>query len=137
MNEQRLDAVVAALRSAGAARVLDLGCSSGNLLRRLLADKTFDKIVGMDVSHRALEISADRLKLDRLSERQRGRIELLHGSLIYRDKRIAGFDAAAVVEVIEHLDEPRLAAFERVALRVRPSQDGDRHDAERGIQCSL
>ena len=38
----------------------------------------------------------------------------MHGSLMYRDTRLTGFDAAAVVEVIEHLDPPRLAAFERV-----------------------
>ena len=31
-----------------------------------------------------------------------------------KPKGLAGFDAAAVVEVIEHLDPPRLAAFERV-----------------------
>jgi 3' terminal RNA ribose 2'-O-methyltransferase Hen1 len=48
--------------------------------------------------------------------KQRERIELIHGSLMYRDQRLAGFDAAAVVEVIEHLDPPRLAAFERVAF---------------------
>ena len=43
---------------------------------------------------------------------------------MYRDKRFAGFEAAAVVEVIEHLDPPRLAAFERVVfewLGLRPS----------------
>jgi 3' terminal RNA ribose 2'-O-methyltransferase Hen1 len=114
LNEHRLNTVVAALRAAGAKRVLDLGCNNGNLLRRLLEDKTFEQIVGLDVSHRALEIAAERLHLDRLPERQRQRIQLLHGSLIYRDARLAGFDAAAVVEVIEHLDEPRLAAFERV-----------------------
>ena len=102
------------LKSCGAKRVLDLGCSYGNLLRRLLDDKQFEQIVGLDVSHRALEIAADRLHLDRMPERQRQRIQLLHGSLIYRDQRLTGFDAAAVVEVIEHLDEPRLAAFERV-----------------------
>src|SRR6266704_1174672 len=68
----------------------------------------------MDVSYRALEIAKDRLNLDRLPEMQRRRIQLLHGSLNYRDKRLAGFDAAAVVEVIEHLDPPRLTAFERV-----------------------
>jgi 3' terminal RNA ribose 2'-O-methyltransferase Hen1 len=114
LNDHRLAAVVSALKTAGATRVLDLGCSYGNLLRRLLEDKSFEQIVGLDVSHRALEIASERLHLDRLPERQRQRIQLLHGSLIYRDKRIAGFDAAAVVEVIEHLDEPRLAAFERV-----------------------
>ncbi|MGC3971312.1 MAG: hypothetical protein QM775_29425 [Pirellulales bacterium] len=39
---------------------------------------------------------------------------MLHGSLTYRDERFAGFDAAAVIEVVEHLDPPRLSAFERV-----------------------
>ena len=51
-----------------------------------------------------------------MPERQRGRVTLLHGSILYRDKRIAGFDAAALVEVIEHLDPPRLHAFERVVF---------------------
>jgi 3' terminal RNA ribose 2'-O-methyltransferase Hen1 len=114
LNEQRQNTVLSVLKSCGAKRVLDLGCSYGNLLRRLLDDKQFEQIVGLDVSHRALEIAADRLHLDRMPERQRQRIQLLHGSLIYRDQRLAGFDVAAVVEVIEHLDEPRLAAFERV-----------------------
>src|SRR5207249_11783301 len=63
---------------------------------------------------RALEIAAERLRLDQLPEKQRQRIELIQGSLGYRDKRLTGYDAAAVVEVIEHLDAPRLAAFERV-----------------------
>lgn len=114
LNEQRLSSVMAVLRGSGAKRVLDLGCSYGNLLRRLLDERQFEQIVGLDVSHRALEIAADRLRLDRMNERQRQRVQLLQGSLIYRDPRIHGFDAAAVVEVIEHLDEPRLAAFERV-----------------------
>ena len=116
LNEQRLGSVLAVLRAAAAKRVLDLGCGSGNLLRRLMEDRQFERIVGLDVSHRSLEIAADRLHLDRLPERQRERVELLHGSLTYRDRRLEGFDAAAVVEVIEHLDEPRLAAFERVLL---------------------
>jgi 3' terminal RNA ribose 2'-O-methyltransferase Hen1 len=114
LNEQRLNAVVAALKDSGAQRVLDLGCSYGNLLRRLMEDKQFTEIVGLDVSYRALEIAADRLRMDRLNEKQRQRLRLIQGSLNYRDQRLAGFDAAAVVEVIEHLDQPRLAAFERV-----------------------
>jgi len=114
LNEQRLGGVVAALKSCEAERIVDLGCGEGKLLRILLEDKSFREIVGMDVSYRALEIAKERLHLDRLPSRQRERIHLIQGSLTYRDKRLAGFDAAAVVEVVEHLDPPRLAAFERV-----------------------
>ena len=116
LNEHRHNAVVAELTASGATSVLDLGCSTGNLLRRLAAERQFHRIVGVDVSHRALEIAADKLHLDRLGERQRARLQLRHSSLTYRDAALAGFDAAAVVEVIEHLDPPRLAAFERVLL---------------------
>ena len=92
------------------------------LLQMLLKEKQFTEIVGMDVSHRALEIAKDRLQFDRMPSMQKERLRLLHGSLIYRDQRLAGFDAAAVVEVIEHLDPPRLAAFERVLFEcARPA----------------
>jgi 3' terminal RNA ribose 2'-O-methyltransferase Hen1 len=114
LNDQRLGSVLAALKASGATRVLDLGCGEGRLLQALLKEKQFAEIVGMDVSHRALEIARDRLHYDRLPPIQKERVRLLHGSLIYRDQRLAGFDAAAVVEVIEHLDAPRLLAFERV-----------------------
>jgi 3' terminal RNA ribose 2'-O-methyltransferase Hen1 len=114
LNEQRLGAVLAVLRSAGARRVLDLGCGEGRLLQALLADRSFSHITGVDVSHRALEVAAGRLHLDQLPPAQRERIELLHGALTYRDRRLEGYDAAAVVEVIEHLDPARLGAFERV-----------------------
>ncbi|HTX15211.1 MAG TPA: 3' terminal RNA ribose 2'-O-methyltransferase Hen1 [Candidatus Baltobacteraceae bacterium] len=114
LAEQRIGAVIAALRSSDAKRVLDLGCGEGRLLRELLKDKTFTEITGMDVSHRALEMASQRLRLENLPTIQKERIRLLHGSLTYRDKRLAGYDAATVVEVIEHQDPPRLAAFERV-----------------------
>jgi len=122
LNDQRLGSVIAALKNSGARRVLDLGCGEGKLLQSLLKERQFEEIVGVDVSYRALEIAKDRLNLDRLPEMQRRRIQLLHGSLMYRDKRLAGFDSAAVVEVIEHLDPPRLAAFERVLFEcARPT----------------
>lgn len=66
------------------------------------------------MSHRSLEIASSKLRLDRMPDRQRKRIELRQGSLLYRDKQLSGFDAAALVEVIEHLDQPRLVALERV-----------------------
>jgi 3' terminal RNA ribose 2'-O-methyltransferase Hen1 len=114
LNEQRLGAVVAALRGSGAKRVIDLGCGEGKLIRELMKDRQFAEIVGMDVSIRSLEMAQRRLKPDRLPTTQANRVRLIHGSLMYRDKRLEGFDAAAVVEVVEHLDPPRLAAFERV-----------------------
>lgn len=116
LNSQRLATVLGALRASGARSVVDLGCGEGKLMSMLVDDRSFDRIVGMDVSYRALEIAKDRLKVERWTTRQQERCELIHGSLLYRDERIAGFDAAAVVEVIEHLDPPRLAAFERVAF---------------------
>jgi 3' terminal RNA ribose 2'-O-methyltransferase Hen1 len=114
LNERRLAAVLAALKAAEAKRVIDLGCGEGRLLKALLEERSFTEIVGMDVSHRALEMAANRLRLERLPAKMRERLKLIQGSLTYRDKRLEGFDAATVVEVIEHLDEARLSAFERV-----------------------
>ncbi len=114
LNQLRLAAVTEALKQSGAKRVLDLGCGEGKLLRKLLPEKQFEEIVGMDVSHRALRIAQERLHYDRLPEKEKKRLHLFQGSLGYQDKRLAGYDAAAVIEVIEHLDLPRLATFERV-----------------------
>jgi 3' terminal RNA ribose 2'-O-methyltransferase Hen1 len=111
LNDQRMERVVQVLREAGARSVLDLGCGAGRLIRELLGERQFERIVGVDASTRDLEMARDRLRLDRLPERQRDRVTLLQGALTYRDKRLAGFDAAAVVEVIEHIDPPLLAAF--------------------------
>lgn len=109
---QRRDAILAALRAHGAARVLDLGCGQGQLVQELLKDARFTEIVGIDVSVRALTIAARRLKLDRMGERQASRVRLLQGSLTYTDRRLKGYDAAVLSEVIEHLDLPRLPALE-------------------------
>jgi 3' terminal RNA ribose 2'-O-methyltransferase Hen1 len=122
LHEQRIGTILSVLRGLGAKRILDLGCGEGKLLRALLGDAQFERILGMDVSWRSIEIATDRLKLDRMGGKQRARVELIQGSLMYRDRRLEGFDAAAVVEVIEHLDAPRLAAFERVLFEfAKPS----------------
>jgi len=91
LAEQRIGAVIAALRSSGAKRVLDLGCGEGRLLRELLKDKAFIEIVGLDVSQRALEIASQKLRLEDLPTMQKDRIRLIHGSLTYRDKRLSGY----------------------------------------------
>ncbi len=115
LNELRLGAVLGALKHCGARRMLDLGCGEGKLLVMLVKDPYFEKLVGVDVSAQALEKAAKRLHLDRYPKR-RERVSLLHGALTYRDDRLYGFDAAALVEVIEHLDAPRLRTLERVVF---------------------
>ncbi|WP_327698192.1 3' terminal RNA ribose 2'-O-methyltransferase Hen1 [Streptomyces sp. NBC_00459] len=112
LGVQRRDAIIAALKASGAARVLDLGCGQGQLVQALLKDTAFTDIVGVDVSMRALTIASRRLKLDRMGERQAARVKLLQGSLAYTDKRLKGYDAAVLCEVVEHLDLPRLPALE-------------------------
>jgi 3' terminal RNA ribose 2'-O-methyltransferase Hen1 len=110
LAHQRQGAVLAALRAAGARRVADLGCGDGALLTHLLADSAFTDVIGADVSARALGLAARRLKVDRMGDRQRERLTLLQSSLTYRDSRLAGLDAAVLMEVIEHVDPPRLPA---------------------------
>jgi 3' terminal RNA ribose 2'-O-methyltransferase Hen1 len=109
----RKDAVVAALREAGAQRVVDLGCGEGALLRDLIDDARFGEIVGADVSSLALARAEKRLGLDRMPDSQRARLTLLQSSLTYRDERLAGYDAIVLMEVVEHLDPERLPALER------------------------
>ncbi|MFF7609995.1 3' terminal RNA ribose 2'-O-methyltransferase Hen1 [Streptomyces parvulus] len=108
----RREAILAALADHAAARVLDLGCGEGHLVRELLKEPRFTRITGVDVSVRALTIAARRLGLDRMGERQAARVNLLQGSLAYTDKRLKGYDAAVLSEVIEHVDLPRLPALE-------------------------
>jgi 3' terminal RNA ribose 2'-O-methyltransferase Hen1 len=116
LNEQRRGAVLAAVRSAGARRVGDFGCGEGVLVRDLLADTSIEQVVATDVSARALQVAARKLKIERMGEQQRDRLRIFQSSLTYRDDRLAGLDAAVLMEVIEHIDPPRLAAMERVVF---------------------
>jgi len=116
LNEQRIEAVVEALVRAGAHTVADVGCGEGRLIARLLATPQFERILGIDVSMRSLRRAADRLHLDTMSPRQRGRVDLLQGSFLYDDDRLGHLDAVAAVEVIEHVDPGRLDAFARAVF---------------------
>ena len=116
LNLQRRVAVLETLEELGATSVIDLGCGQGELVGALLARPRFARVAGMDVSPTALTIAARTLKLERMPDAKRARLTLFQGALTYTDKRLTGYDAAVLMEVIEHVDPPRLAALERVVF---------------------
>jgi 3' terminal RNA ribose 2'-O-methyltransferase Hen1 len=116
LNDQRLDAVTAAIVAVEPRSVVDLGCGEAKLLSRLLKHTSIDRLLGVDVSHRSLRVAARRLRLDDMAPRQAGRVSLHQGGLTYSDPAIAGFDVAVLMEVIEHIDPWRLDALERVVF---------------------
>lgn len=113
LHASRLQQVCEELLSTPVKSVVDLGCGEGKLLKLLLQYPQLTHITGMDVSSRSLEIAYSRLRYDQLPDNQKKRLKMILGSLVYRDRRIEGFDAAALVEVIEHLDPDRLRALEK------------------------
>ncbi len=125
LHDQRHEAVLAALRDPGREirSVVDLGCGDGRLLARLARDSRFERVLGIDVSLVALEHAGERLDRLNLNEARRGRVATALGSVVYRDDRLPGFDAAILVEVIEHVDPPRLGSLEAAVFgHARPGR---------------
>jgi 3' terminal RNA ribose 2'-O-methyltransferase Hen1 len=116
LNDERLAAVVDALKASGSRSIADLGCGEGKLLQRLVRERWVDSLVGVDAAARDLEWASRRLKLDIVSGPRKGRVRLLHGSLTYRDARWEDCDAAVLVEVVEHLEPDRLPALVKVVF---------------------
>jgi 2-polyprenyl-3-methyl-5-hydroxy-6-metoxy-1,4-benzoquinol methylase len=116
LAEQRILTVLETLHEQEARRVIDLGCGSGKLLRRLLRDLSFDQVTGVDVSYRAITMALRQLRPERLPRPQAERLTVFQGALTYSDERFRGYDAAVLMEVIEHVDQPRLHAVERVVF---------------------
>ncbi len=120
LHEERLDAVSALLLGSGARTLLDLGCGSGALLRRLVAEEQFTNFVGVDISAEALLLAECHLEL--ASKAGDGRWSLEHGSFAHAAERWAGFDAAAMVETIEHVPPEQLSSVEHAVFAImRPS----------------
>lgn len=110
----RLDTVLQELLRCGARSVLDLGCGGGELLLRLAREAQFCRIVGMDISVDVLRAARELLQAEPGALAQR--VELVEASFAVSDARFAGFDAAALVETIEHIDAHRLSSVERAVF---------------------
>jgi 3' terminal RNA ribose 2'-O-methyltransferase Hen1 len=114
LQHQRLEAVLTVLHDRAVSRVLDLGCGNGALVRLLLRDPRITEVVGMDVARRHLDGAVEHWRIDEWPPQQRQRLKLMQGSLLYRDTRLVGYDAAVLMEVIEHLEPTRLETCARM-----------------------
>ena len=120
MHDQRLEAVLGALRSVSAGTIVDLGCGDGPLLVRMAHETGIRRIVGVDVSAETLD--ALRKRLAAAPQEVRGKVELRHASMTEASEKLIGFDAAILVETIEHIEPDKLSLVERAVFRdMRPA----------------
>jgi small RNA 2'-O-methyltransferase len=119
MHEQRVEAVLDEIRAVRASSVLDLGCGDGVMLLRLVREPGIERLFGVDVSSEALD--ALRPRLAELPEEVRSKIAVAQGSMTDWNEAYLGFDAAILVETIEHVAPERLSALEAsIFARARP-----------------
>ena len=117
LQQRRLDAVMAELKKSGARSVLDLGCGGqAQLLNRILQEDQFTSATGVEVSLTGYSRAQKQLSAKQSNPERTAKATVIHGSLVYRDPRLRGADAAVAMEVIEHIDPPRLSAFEDAVL---------------------
>lgn len=114
LNTQRMEAVKNAVLSSGAQSVLDIGCGEGKLTSILLREQQIKRITAADVSVSVLEKAKQKLNYERMQDYLKNKLTLIQASLLYKDRRFEGFDIACVIEIIEHLDPPRIPLFEKV-----------------------
>lgn len=114
LHQQRLQRVVSLIRASGARRVLDLGCGSGGLLQYLLRDAQFERVVGLELCGELL--AQAKLRLEELPAARAGRLELVCGSYADIHPTLVGFEAATMVETIEHVPPEALSRVERAVF---------------------
>jgi 3' terminal RNA ribose 2'-O-methyltransferase Hen1 len=113
LNDQRLNLVISLLSKNNASRVLDLGCGEGNLIRLLMKHKRFTEIVGIDISPIRLNQVREWLDFSKFPPSRKKDLKLIQASLLNPDKRLCGYDGAAIIEVIEHMELQDLPLFEK------------------------
>ena len=114
LHEERLDSIVRVLLKSSSRSVLDLGCGPGHLLIRLAGEKQFRRIVGVDQSQEALAKARNLLSQNAHDE---NRLSLCQASFTSSfEKDLVGFDAAVMMETVEHVAPHRLSAVEQAVF---------------------
>ncbi len=113
LDDDRRDFVVSAVAASGARSLLDLGCGEGKLLLRLADMPAVRRVLGVDPSVRDVGRLRERLDRREVKVPHGIEVEVRFGTLALRDTRLAGFDAAVLSEVVEHVEPGRLEALER------------------------
>jgi len=114
LHIERLNTVVRTLQSSGARSVLDLGCGPGELLLRLREHAQFVRLLGIDIDERALADARAAMGLNWLQPDPRLAVRL--GSFEEVDAELTGFDAAVMLETIEHIAPGHLPRVERAVF---------------------
>ena len=96
-----LERELAAHQPAGPARLLDAGCGTGGLIRRLAPRHPEWRWTGVDVSPLACELA-----------RARGGVEVVEGSVTALPFRDGEFSAVVSADVLYHLDDDEAALRE-------------------------
>ncbi|MBR0149548.1 MAG: 3' terminal RNA ribose 2'-O-methyltransferase Hen1 [Lachnospiraceae bacterium] len=117
LDQARLEAVLDEILRCGAKTCIDLGCGEGKLIKLLLDSGKPETIAGADVVTGELKKAAERIGYERLPERQKQKVKLFQGSLMYPDERFKGYDCMSVIEVMEHIEPERLPMLEQVVFK--------------------
>ncbi len=114
LDKMRLETVKYEVLRSGAHSVIDIGCGEGKLLALLIGESQIEKLAGTDVSLDALAKANKRMEHVMIAERQREKLSIFQGSLMYKDDRFLGYDTACVIEVIEHVEPEKLPVLEDI-----------------------
>jgi SAM-dependent methyltransferase len=117
LHQSRMAAVLRELHDAGVRSVADLGCGSGALLARLVAEPRFERLIGLDASTAAIASASRQSALQ--PALQSGRLALHCASLADMPDRgacDACAEAVVLLETIEHIEPRSLSQAERAVF---------------------
>lgn len=118
----RTSAVARFIRDIAPRSVIDFGCGFGLLLAELTVDERVERLTGVDFDLNTLA-RARRRMVRVAGPGWEKKVELREGLITHRDPAFLGHDAAAAIEVIEHLEMSQLEAFVGVLFDfVRPTR---------------